>query len=127
MKSFNLWMFFVEGGWGMWSTLLFGGVALGGAVWFAIRPDLRRLAFTASMWLTLLTATFHAMLTNVAAVFSFLGESEQIADNQVTRVLLVGLKESTRPGALGGLFLTLVPICLAIGALRAQKLLKAQD
>lgn len=120
MQRFSLWLFFAEGGWGMWSTLLFGSIALGGAVWFAIRPEPRRLAFTGAMWLTLVTATLHAIWTNMAFVFAFLEDPARVADADVTRVLFQGMKEASRPGALAGIFLTLVPLCLAVGALRAR-------
>ena len=36
----------------------------------------------------------------------------------MARTLLVGLKESTRPAALGGIFLTLVPLLAAVGVYR---------
>jgi len=39
-------------------------------------------------------------------------------DAQIPRTLLIGLKESTRPAALGGIFLTLVPLCAAVGLYR---------
>jgi len=120
MQGFSLWLFFAEGGWGMWSTLLFGVIALGGAVAFALRPEPRRLAFTGAMWLTLLTATLHAIWTNLAAVFSFLADPERVPDAEVTRVLFQGLKEASRPGALAGIFLTLIPLLVAVGALRAR-------
>lgn len=111
--------FFREGGWGMWPVLLFGAIALGGAVRYATRPTSRALAFTGLMWLTCLSAVLHALITNAATVFGFLGEGE-VADAMFFRILMVGLKESSRPGALGGIFLTLVPLCVAIGVLRAR-------
>ena len=121
MKSFDLWLFFAEGGWGMWSTLLFGALALGGAIWFAVRPDARRLAFTGALWLTLLTCTLHAIWTNLAAVCSALEDPARVPDGEIVRVLFQGLKEASRPGALGGIFLTLIPLALAVGALRARR------
>ena len=36
----------------------------------------------------------------------------------MARTLLLGLKESTRPAALGGIFLTLVPLLAAAGVYR---------
>lgn len=120
MKGFSLWQFFAEGGWGMWSTLLFGVIAVGAAAWFARRPEPRRLAFTGAMWLTLLTVTVHAIFTNVAAVCSYLESPERVPDAEIARTLIIGLKEASRPGALGGIFLTLIPILLGVGALRGR-------
>jgi len=120
MRGFSLWEFFAEGGWGMWSTLLFGLIAVGAAAWFAQRPEPRRLAFTGAMWLTLLTVTAHATWTNVAAVCSVLEDSQRVSDGALVRTLFAGLKEASRPGALGGIFLTLIPILLGVGALRGR-------
>ena len=39
-------------------------------------------------------------------------------DKQIGRMLFMGLKESTRPAALGGIFLTLVPLLAAAGIYR---------
>ena len=41
-------------------------------------------------------------------------------DSDVVRVFFAGLKESSRPGALGGLFLTLAALCVAVGLFRAR-------
>lgn len=113
--------FFAEGGWGMYPTLIFGLVAAGGAVWFALKPEPRRLAFTAGMWLTLVSAIVHATWTDLAAVMAYLSQDPQKLDAPISQILFTGLKESTRPGALGGLFLTLTLLIVSIGALRAPK------
>ncbi|HLM75609.1 MAG TPA: hypothetical protein VK459_23005 [Polyangiaceae bacterium] len=61
----------------------------------------------------------HGMLANVVAVFSYLEDPARAPDAQFWRILMTGLKEaSSRPGALGGAFLTLVPLCMAVGLLR---------
>ncbi|MRG96607.1 hypothetical protein [Polyangium spumosum] len=116
----TLWLFFAEGGWGMWPTLLFGFVAVGGAAWFAMRPEPRRLAFTGAMWLTLAMSMANATWTNLAAVCSTLENPERVPDAELVRTLFAGLKEASRPAALGGVFLTLVPLLLAVGALRGR-------
>ncbi len=115
-----MWLFFAEGGWGMWSTLLFGVIAMGGAVWFARRPEPRRLAFTAAMWFSLLSMIVHATWTNVAAVCAALEDPARVPDAELTRTFFTGMKEASRPGALGGIFLTLVLVVVAIGALRTR-------
>jgi hypothetical protein len=120
MERFSFSEFMVEGGWGMWPVLLFGLVCLGAGVRFAVRPHRRWLAFAGAMWLTVLTAVTHAVVTNVTSVFRFLGGPPEALEGQATRVLFIGLKESLRPGVLGGLFLTLTALALAIGAFRAR-------
>ena len=114
--------FFAEGGWGMYPVLIFGLTTVGGAIWFALKPEPRRLAFTAAMWLTLLSAVFHATWTDVAAVMAYLSEiSQKQPDAPVMTILFQGLKESTRPGTMGGTFLTLGLLIVGIGSLRAPK------
>ena len=118
MESFTFLGFMREGGWAMWPLLLFGLVCLGAAVRFATRPGPRWLAFTGAMWLTILTTITHAVLTNLGSVFRYL--STTTASDDRTVLLFVGLKESLRPAALGGTFLTLAALCVAIGAFRAR-------
>lgn len=111
-----------EGGWGMWPVLLLGLVALASATRYAIRPERLCLRFVAVLWLTLLTAVVHATVTDLAAVFRYFEDPGRAPDLQVARLLLVGLKESTRPAALGGIFLTLVPLLAAAGIYREYRL-----
>ena len=111
--------FFAEGGWGTYPTLVFGLSAMGGAIWFALKPEPRRLAFTAGLWMTLLVAIFHATWTDLAAVMAYLSDVSSKPDAPVVQILFTGLKESTRPGAFGGIFLTLTLLIVSIGALRA--------
>jgi hypothetical protein len=114
--------FFAEGGWGMYPVLIFGLSSVGGAIWFALKPEPRRLAFTAAMWLTLVSAIVHATWTDLAAVMAYLSETTQKQpDAQVVPILFQGLKESTRPGTMGGTFLTLALLIVGIGSLRAPK------
>lgn len=114
--------FFAEGGWGMYPVLVFGLSAVGGAIWFALKPEPRRLAFTAAMWLTLVSAIVHATWTDLAAVMAYLADTTQKEPGApVVSILFQGLKESTRPGTMGGMFLTLGLLIVGIGALRAPK------
>ena len=70
------------------------------------------------LWLTLLVVVVHATVTDVAAVFRYFEDPVRAPDGQIARMLLMGLKESTRPAALGGIFLTLVPLLAAVGVYR---------
>ena len=90
MPTFSFREFMLEGGWGMWPVLL----------------------------LTLLVVIVHASITDVAAVFHYLEDPARAPDGQMARLLVGGLKESTRPAALGGVFLTLVPLLAAAGVYR---------
>src|SRR5262245_64016628 len=112
--------FMREGGWGMWPVLLLGLAALAAAVRYAARPEAMSLRFVAALWLTLLAAVVHASVTDLSAVFRYFEDPARAADSQIARLLLVGLKESTRPAEPGGIFLTLVPLLAAVGLFRAR-------
>ena len=109
---------FVEGGWGMFPVLVFGLVLVVSAGRYAWEPAAARLRFIVAMSVLLATAIAHAMLTNVAAVFSFVSNPESVSDTQLARVLCTGFMESTRPGALGGAFLVLALVLVAVGVYR---------
>ncbi len=110
--------FMREGGWGMWPVMLIGLVALASASRYAIRPERLGLRFVAVLWLTLLAAVIHATVTDLAAVFRYFEDPVRAPSSEMARTLLLGLKESTRPAALGGIFLTLVPLLAAVGVYR---------
>ena len=110
--------FMREGGWGMWPVMLIGLVALASASRYAIRPERLGLRFVAVLWLTLLAAVIHATVTDLAAVFRYFEDPVRAPSSEMARTLLIGLKESTRPAALGGIFLTLVPLLAAVGVYR---------
>lgn len=110
--------FFREGGWGMWPILVFGMVTVGAALRFARKPETGQIRFIAAMGLTTLVTTFHATWTDIAAVLGYLGQQEEMAEAQFRQILIVGLKESTRPGTLGGLLLMLACLLVAVGILR---------
>lgn len=118
MATFSFTEFMREGGWGMWPILLLGFVVLASATRYAIRPERHCLRFIAILWLTLLVVIAHASLTDVAAVFHYLEDPARAPDGQLARLLITGLKEATRPAALGGIFLTLVPLLAAVGQYR---------
>ena len=110
--------FMREGGWGMWPVMLIGLMALASASRYAIRPERLGLRFVAVLWLTLLAAVIHATVTDLAAVFRYFEDPVRAPSSEMARTLLIGLKESTRPAALGGIFLTLVPLLAAVGVYR---------
>ena len=111
-------MFMREGGWGMWPILLLGVLSLVSAWRYAAQPGAHKVGFLVALWVALVSVVVHAVLTDLAAVFRHV--SEEVSDADLTRVLLIGLKESTRPAALGAFFLTLLPLFIAVGLWRAR-------
>jgi uncharacterized membrane protein len=121
MGELTLLDFMREGGWGMWPILIFGLICVGTAVHFARRPSGDRLACVAASWVTTLCAVLHGMLTDAAAVFRALQDPQRVPDAMLVRGLFTGLKEASRPGALGGIFLTLAALCVTIGFFRGRR------
>lgn len=113
--------FFKEGGWGMWPILVLGLITVGAAARFASKPERRQVGFLGAMGLATLTSIFHATWTDVGAVLNALGDEKLVSAAEMPRVLAEGLKECTRPGAMGGAFLTLATILVAVGMLRINR------
>jgi len=127
MSEFSFGEFMREGGWGMYPVLLLGVVALASAIRYAIRPERLCLRFVSILWLTLLVVIVHATVLDVAAVFRYLEDPARAPDAQMARLLVTGLKESSRPAALGGIFLTLVSLAAAAGVYREYNLGRPGD
>jgi hypothetical protein len=115
----NLWELWKEGGWGMYPTLILGLVTLIASARFGWSPERKRLGFICAMWLTTLAQIVHATLTDVAAVFRAL-TGPSLGDQRI-RIMFEGFKECTRPGILGGIFLILSLLFVAIGTNRAAQ------
>lgn len=109
---------FVEGGWGMFPVTIFGVVTLFEAGRYALDGAAARLRFVVAMSVLLVVVIAHAMLTDVAAVLAYVSDAGRAPDAQLVRILFTGLMESTRPGALGGGFLVLALVAVAIGVYR---------
>lgn len=113
--------FFREGGWGMFPVLVFGLVLLATAARYAWDCEPARLRFAIAMSVLLVVTITHAMLSDLAAVFSFVQDSERVADDQLARIVFTGLMESTRPGAFGGALLILALVLVAVGVYRGGR------
>jgi len=115
--------FFLEGGWGMWTILVFGLVAVGAAGRFAYSPERHMLWLVISMSITLIITTAHATWSDLATVSHFLSDitREGKPSQEVQSIFFQGFKESTRPGLFAGLFLTLTWLLVSIGFLRGAR------
>ena len=110
--------FFMEGGFAMYPILIIGLVLLGASVRYAIDAEPIRRSFIHAMAWTLVAMILLATLLGLAAVFHFL---ETLRDPEFTPTLMMGLKEVTRNGILGGALLTLSLIATAVGTYRAGR------
>ena len=118
--------FWIEGGWVMWPTTVFGLVLLGAAGHFAWSAEMLRLRFIVAMSALMSVTIAHGTLTDVGAVFQYLSTRE-IPEGQFGIILCQGLMESTRPAGLGGAFMVLALVLTAVGVHRAtQRELRAR-
>lgn len=107
--------FFEEGGIGMYPVLVFGLVSLFSSARYAWDLERVRLRFSVVMNVLVAISALHAMLLDVAAVFSFVQELAEKNSPELTRVVFIGLMESSRPGAFAGIFMVLSLTLIAVG------------
>ena len=87
-----MWTLIREGGFGMVFVLLFGFIALGAAIRFAVRPARRQLAFIRGMSYATLFAVLSAICSDLAAVFHAIpGRFHEAPDWHL--ILILGLGE----------------------------------
>jgi hypothetical protein len=113
--------FFREGGWGMYPVLVFGLVMLATAARYAWDFEPARLRFVVATAMVVIVSMTHAMLTDLAQVLWYVSDAERVPDAELTRTIIVGLMESTRPGGLGGALLALALVLVAIGVYRGGR------
>lgn len=113
--------FFREGGWPMWSILFIGLFLVGASTRFAIKPHPAMKSFLKYLSLAVLAASIHGFVMDLGTVFGFVANSESVPDAQVTRILLQGFHESTRPVTFGGGLLVISLVLTAIGANRLAR------
>jgi hypothetical protein len=102
----------------MYPTLILGLVTLVVAARFTWLPERRRLGFVAALWLTTFAQIVHATLTDIGTVLHAL---VNIDPEHRTKAMFEGFKECTRPGIMGGVFLILALLFVAIGLNRAAQ------
>ncbi|HEY0705326.1 MAG TPA: hypothetical protein VGG33_00925 [Polyangia bacterium] len=112
--------FMTEGGFAMWPILIFGLIGVGAGVRFAIAPEPRWLAFAVALGVTLLMTVGHATVLDVGAVMTALQNERRYPDPILVRSLFAGLKEATRPAALGGTFLSVIALLVSVGIFRKR-------
>ena len=66
-------------------------------------------------------ASIHGLVMDLGAVFHFCADSERVPDAMLTRTLLQGFMESTRPVTFGGGLLVIALVLMAIGSSRLAR------
>jgi uncharacterized membrane protein YqhA len=110
--------FFKEGGWGMWPILVIGVILVVSSGRYAIDREPVRLRFVTVLSFGHLAFIAGAVLTDMATVL-WAVSAEGLSEEIRTRILLEGMKESTRPGVLGLLLLGVALVLVSIGVYRA--------
>jgi hypothetical protein len=113
--------FFLEGGWGMYPVLVLSVILVGSAGRYAFDGEPVRLRFVGVLSLTLLAFIGTALTADVAKVFWYLESPDRVADAMFLRILVEGLKESSRPALLGLPLLGLALILVSIGVYRVGR------
>ena len=111
--------FMRAGGYSMWFILLLGGVTLGVAVWFAIRPGERKLAFIRPMSVATVFAVLSGVFSDLGAVAHNVTTRPEFAQSpDLHLILLTGFGESMAPAILGFSILSLAWLLAAVGLRR---------
>ncbi len=110
---------FRNGGFGMYPVLVLGLVGLATAAFFAARGDKRARGFLQQLVRSLVWAMIVATTLDFMAVFHYL-TGEAVPAEQMTRTLYEGAFEALSPLPMGGAFLMLIYLLLAIGERRAD-------
>ncbi len=107
-----------DGGLGMWFVLLFGGVALVGAVLFARKPDEMKLSFLRAMAWTTALAALSAFFAGVAKSLDGCARLPPPLRETWPVFFIKGLSEAMANLILGFSLLALVWLVIAVGLRR---------
>lgn len=111
--------FMRAGGYSMWLILLLGGVALGVAVWFAIRPGERKLSFLRPMSVATVFAVLSGVFSDLGAVMHHVANRPEFAQSpDLHLIVMTGIGESMAPAVLGFSILSVTWLLAAVGLRR---------
>ena len=110
-----------NGGVPMVFVVLFGVLALTGAIYAATRPDARTMDYVKGMCAATLASTCSATCADLGATFQHVSNAPSgpgAGSGPDTRMLLEGLSESMSPGILGFSLVSLAALFLAVASRR---------
>jgi hypothetical protein len=111
--------FMREGGYAMWFILVLGGVTLGIAVSFVVRPAERKLAVLRPMSVSTLFLTLSGLFAGLAATMKAVTSVPEFADSpDLHKYVMIGLGESMCNAILGFSLLALAWLVIAVGMRR---------
>lgn len=107
------------GGWVMIFVLLFGGLTLAAAAWFAYRPEERHVGTIRALSSATVFSVLAGVFADFGAVFTKVpGNPEWAHDPDLPLIVMTGLGESMAPGILGFSMLALAWFVTAVGVRR---------
>jgi hypothetical protein len=110
--------FFVEGGILMWPILVLGLLMVGSAARYLVDGEPVRLRFLLFVGLALLATTVLAVALDVSLVLTYLLKAPR---EELTLLLVAGLKESSRPAILAFGLLGLALDLIVLGVYRVSR------
>jgi hypothetical protein len=110
---------FRNGGFGMYPVLVLGLVSLATAGFFAARGDGKIRGFLDAIDKALLWAVIGATTSNFMTVFHVIANDEMSGDKRAW-ILAMGSYEALSPVAMGGAFLMLTYVFVAVGQRRVD-------
>jgi len=113
--------FFKEGGWPMWMILFIGFYLLGASLRFAVKPHAAKKDLLKYLSFATIAASVQGIVMDLGTVFHYLTSVERAPDAEMSRILMQGLHESTRPVTFGGGILTIALVLMAIGSSRLAR------
>jgi hypothetical protein len=112
--------FFTDGGFVMYPILIVGSILLVSGVLYAIDCEPVRLRLITALSLVLFGFSLQGIFIDASVVFNAVATHKFPNDDRIT-VLLMGMKESTRPLIFGLALWSLALVCVAIGVYRSSQ------
>jgi hypothetical protein len=113
--------FFNEGGFGMYPTAFFGITALLLSVWYAFKPMARLLPLVRGLGAAALLAGVLGTVLGIKATIAGILGSPEIQTDQIGKIALAGLYESSNNLVLALVLTVLVVLAIGVGGFRSRE------
>lgn len=117
---FSMWVYFQEGGWGMWWLLALGAVSFVAALRFAWRGEHQLVPFLKWMIAAELLVGGFGFLSGMTLVLRYV--VERVSPEERWWVLFVGTREALSNLTFGSLWAALTALTIAVGYRRFPEL-----
>ena len=107
--------FYMEGGWGMYPTTLFGVLLVAAGLAYAALPERRFVPLLVSLGVVVFGSGLLGTVTGFIATFGYVG---RVPEAQQRAITLAGVSESLNNLVLAFIFIVLATLIASVGALR---------